>query len=424
MAKIKLSFFHICFKLLCFTGFLYEILEISIAYFAFKTSTKIVLQLENKIVNPSIIFCTRYTDIIDRTNYKKYGIHRKYNYNINEMFDDMSNLTIKDIFGLTPNPSEIIVSCQYRDMNYQQLKTKLHSRSDCNSLFHVTKYQEGAFICYQFRTKIPDSSFNCMKALLSFHNYNDLYTISLNKQLLSSNAIKLISFVPDRTNSSVSMPENSRRFYAFTVRYASDLPNSSKENYLRIFGDYYSITRLEKPYDTQCTWNKNQAKEACYRRCNIRAFAKHGYFPSTEYSLTAEPLKHLEVSLIVNETILQDIKTKTTTCFKSCNRKRCNDWYSVTGIDSFAFLLNNTITIASGCSKRPAVIIKYLPRITFMEFVMYVSSSLGIWFGISVLSINPFNRRKTIRTLTSKQAQVISQIVQHYRNSRVDAPYR
>ena len=421
MAKIKLSFFNAPFKLLCFTGFLYQVLQISIAYFAFKTNTKIVLHLNNKFINPSIILCIRYTDIIDRTNYQKYGIHPKYNYNATEMFDDMSNLTIKDIFDLTPDSSEIILGCQYRDKQYHQLVTKPYSRSDCNSLFQTIKYQEGAFICYQFRTKIADSNFNCMKALLSFYNYNDLYTISLNQQLLLSNAIKLIWFVPDGMNSYVvSMTDISRRFYAFKIRYAHDLVNSSKENYFRIFGDYFSITRLEKPYDTQCTWNSNEAEEACHRKCNIDAFAKYGYFPSTEYSLTPEPLKHLEVSKIVNKTTLQNLKATTKSCHKNCKRKPCDDWYSVTVVDSFAFLYNNTITIASGCSKRPAVIIKHLPRVTLMEFVMYVSSSLGIWFGISILSINPFNsRRKCVRKRKARQTTFVHSITEELRDRRV-----
>ena len=94
MTKINLSFFSVPFKLLCFTGFLYQIYELSTIYFAFKTSTKITLQLDNKFVNPSIIFCVKYTEIIDRTSYKKYGIHHKYNYNTTEMFDDMSKMTI------------------------------------------------------------------------------------------------------------------------------------------------------------------------------------------------------------------------------------------------------------------------------------------------------------------------------------------
>ena len=411
-AKMKLSFFNIPFKLLCFTGFLYQVIEISIPYFAFKTSTKIVLQLDNKFINPSIIFCIRYTDIINRTNYAKYGIHPKYSYNVTEMFHDMSKMTIKDIFDLTPHPSDVLFGCTYRDNNYQQLKTKSYSRSHCNSLFHITKYQEGGFICYQFRTKIADSNFNCSNALLSFYSYNNLYTISLNHQFMSSNAIKLISFVPSGINSSmVSIPDISRRFHVFKVRYAHDLANSSKDNFLKIFGDYYSISRLEKPYDTECTRNKNQAKEACYRRCNIHVFGKYGYFPSTEYSLKPKPLKHLEASANINKTILREIKTGINNCNRSCNRQRCNDWYTVTGVDALAYLLNNTITIGSGCSKRPAVIIQYLPRITFMEFVMYVSSSLGIWFGTSILSINPFNsKRKCVRKGKARQTNFVHSI--------------
>ena len=40
-------------------------------------------------------------------------------------------------------------------------------------------------------------------------------------------------------------------------------------------------------------------------------------------------------------------------------------------------------------------IIQYLLRITFMQFVVFISRSLGISFGVFILSINPFvNKNK------------------------------
>ena len=420
MAKVKLSFFNVSFKLLCLTGFLHQILEISIAYFAYKTSTKIVFELENKFINPAIIFCVRYPAILDRSNYRKYGIYPRYRYNKTEMSSDMSKLTIKDIFDLTPDANQVILSCEYRE-NYYQLFLTPYNRSECYSLFHVTKYQEGGFICYQFRTTTADNNFHCSQAALSHNSYKQFYSVLLHQRFMASNAVKLISFVPDGKNSSVlSMPIISRSFYEFKLRYASDPPEASKENVFRIWGDVYSITSLTKPYDTNCLKQEEKDYGVCHRRCNIAAFKRHGYFPSNEYTITPLQMKHLNSEALRNETLVQDIKSRSAACLTKCNRKKCYYWYSVTGVASFSYVKNNTIELASTCSNRPAVIIQFLPKITPMELVMYVSSSLGIWFGTSILSINPFNSRcKCVTNAKTRQENFVYPIPEQLRDRRM-----
>ena len=70
LAEINLSFFNVAFKMFCLAGFLYQMIQISIAYFAFKTNTKIVFELDNNFINPSITFRVRYPAIVDRTKNK------------------------------------------------------------------------------------------------------------------------------------------------------------------------------------------------------------------------------------------------------------------------------------------------------------------------------------------------------------------
>ena len=420
MAKIKLSLFNVSFKLFCFIGFFCQILEISIPYFGFKTNTKIEFQLDKKVIDPSITFCVRYPSILDRSSYRKYEIYPSYSYNSTGRFNDMSKLNIKDIFDLTPDASEVMVSCQSREY-YYQLNLVSYNMSQCYSLFHVTKYLEAGFICYQFRTKIADNKFHCSQAALSRNAQNEYYYVLLHQRFKASNAIKLISFVPDGKNSSVlSMPDISRSFYVFKLRYAFDPPETSKQNTFRIHGDMYFITSLPKPYDTDCTEKKEEHSPYCLRRCNIAAFKKHGYFPSNEYTIRPLQINYLDQKALLNETLVRDIKSTSEACLTKCSRKSCNYWYSVTAVETFTPLSNNTVALGSTCSNRPAVIIQFLPRIPFMEFIMYISSSLGIWFGISVLSINPFNsRRKSVGKQKARPRNFIHSVAEELRDRRV-----
>ena len=393
---MKLSFLNLVFKLLCLIGCVYQVTEVSLEYFKFKTTTKATFQIDSNVDDPAIVYCTRYTDILDRTNYQKYGIHKWSRYNSTEVLSDTTKLTIKDIFHLTPDPNDTIAGCEIRRDEYRTVS--LQDR--CYSLFRVTKFLEGTFVCYQFQTKHGRSNFKCDEAALAYTGLNVLYRIIMHSRFLLSNTLKLISFIPDNPGDPIfNLPSISRRFYSYRLRYGNDGPLKSKHNYFLISGDLYSITRLEKPFDTKCTRNQEYSEFACRRRCKIAAFKRHGYFPSTEYTVSPLPIKHMNIAAVLNKTLHQDTRTRTVICRKICNQKSCNERFSVTDVISTEFLRNGLVSILSSCSNRPVVTIQYLPRITLLEFILYISSSLGIWFGISVFSVNPFNGNKCERRM-------------------------
>ena len=216
------------------------------------------------------------------------------------------------------------------------------------------------------------------------------------------------------------MPEISRSFYVFKLRYTFDPPETSKQNTFRIWGDMYSIKSLPKPYDTNCVKEEEKEYALCHRKCNIAAFERHGYFPSNEYTIRPLQMKHLNQEALRNKTLVGDIKLESEACLKKCSRKGCSYWYSVTGVESFSYLNNHTIELGSTCSNRPAVDIQFQRKITIMEFVMYVSSSLGIWFGISILSINPFSGRGNgIKKRKTRPGNFVHSIALELRDRRV-----
>ena len=375
--------------------------QISLTYFAFKTNTKITLRHDNKLPHHSIVFCTLYTDLLDRTNYERYGIHKSRSFNFTEILSDHTKLTISDIFDLTPDPNNTMVGCQIRENSYN---VQTYPLDKCYSLFQITKYHEGMFICYQFEAKVVDNKFKCDEAALSYHSITEMYVITLHQRFLLSNLIKLISFIPGGVNQSlINFPLSPRKFFEYLERYGTKAPETSNNNYIRIAGDIYIITRLQNPYDTDCIEDFEKSEAVCRRRCNIALFKKHNIFPPNEVSIKPLPMQHLNSLTLNNGNLLQDLTTGDEKCMIKCNKKSCNEWYSMTTAKTLPYIFNETLTVISSCSKRPITIIQYLPRITFMEFVMFISSSLGIWFGVSVLSINPFisgNKKKETQPRT------------------------
>ena len=399
MFQTRLSRFNFVFRLICLIGFLYQISEICVEYFSYKTNTKVVLLLDDKFNNPSIIFCTRYTDIIDRTNYEKYGIHEKSSYNTTEYLSDQSKLKINDVFDLTPKPEDAMVGCQIHENDYTK-----EAKDYCYSLFNVTKYLEGTFICYQFRTKMWDMKFKCDHTVLSYDSFNQLYRISLHLRFLLSNGIKLISWIPNELNCLFSsLPYVSRKYHDFSVRFGYDAPDTSKINYIFISGDFHIISRLQSPYDTHCVENQEQSDFYCKTKCNIASFKRHNLFPPNEMTSSSLPMKHFNVETVKNESLIRYVKESSDKCMMQCNSPLCEDWFSVTTTKSYPSKEDGFITISSTCSNRPAIVIQYLPRVTLMELAIYASSSLGIWFGVSIFAINPFKGNQKQCPKTTKQ---------------------
>lgn len=175
ITKIKLPFLNVLFKLLCFIGCVY------LEYFAFNTTTKTTFQIDSNFDDPAIVYCTRYTDIIERTNYKKYGVHKPSRYNTTEFSSNTTKLTISDIFHLTLDSNNTIIDCEIRQDAYKPQK---YLQDRCYSLFRVTKYLEGPFICYQFQTKDVRSNFKCDQAALAYAGFNVLYRITMHPRFL------------------------------------------------------------------------------------------------------------------------------------------------------------------------------------------------------------------------------------------------
>ena len=383
---------YILFVVVCSAGFLYQAAEVSLEYFKYSTTTKVFLHMDNDFSNPSVVFCVRYTDILDRRDYKKYGINPSLSYDYKDWASDMSKLTIKDIFHLTPKADDVILGCQYRQHDYDLTS---YNETQCRSLFRVVKYHEGRSICYVFNTQNSDDKFKCHRIARSFYSEGEMYSVTLKQHFLKSGWLQLISFIPGQVTDLFShLPFASRRYFAPVVRLTGN-KTSTLTNYYYLSGDVYSIQRLPYPYDTRCTRNYNESLYACRESCNIHAFKVHDLFPPNEISTNPIPKKHLSFIHIANQSFIKSERNENSCCSLKCTKHECNEWFSVTSAVGLEYTRLGSLTLGSCCSNRPYVAIHFVASISVWDYIIYISSSIGIWFGVSVFSLNPFKNRKS-----------------------------
>jgi hypothetical protein len=217
-----------------------------------------------------------------------------------------------------------------------------------------------------------------------------MYSITFVERFLHVNVAKVISFVP---SIDAAIPLVSRRFASVVNRFEKDTTAKSKANYVFISGDLYAIQKLPKPYDTRCTDNPAEDECYCAMKCNHDVYTQYSLVSPMDAILKPSKFRPFLVAQKGNESLMQEIKTKLENCNKDCHTPPCFYSYSVSQTITFPYMRLNSLSIASTCSDRPTTQIVFTPKITIIDYVVYLSGCLGIWCGVSVISLNPFSKK-------------------------------
>src|SRR5690349_8893744 len=86
----------------CLIGFIIQSNEICKVYFAYKTTTLIELFIPEELQIPSLSVCIRYFEILNRTDHEKYGLSKDPPIPFDQILNEISRLTVEQIFKLTP----------------------------------------------------------------------------------------------------------------------------------------------------------------------------------------------------------------------------------------------------------------------------------------------------------------------------------
>lgn len=357
----------------CLSGFVFQAKEVCKVYFAFKTSTSISLTTPQDIPTPSVSVCIRYVDILNRSNHEKYGLAKGPptggdDTSWKRVFDECSRLTIKEIFELTPSPSDMLKRCFSRTPDMLDI-----SEHDCKNDITSKKYFTQEYICYMF--SFPKKIVQMSEIAHSLHNSKITY--QLNMINLGPSAVFDITISPDH-----GLPILSRNFGRI-IR---------QSNYLFVFYRFHKMHRLPPPYDTWCTYDDKEEIHECLRQCRINGMKEINRFPSTE--MTSEPLhiKPLSYNDFQNIATREAVRRIISNCRSTCRRLHCLTQYATTTIQAQYVQSHNTSTFVKVMIPEAAsVVVTSHARMYLLDFIVYMCSCFGVWFGLSFASFNPMS---------------------------------
>lgn len=366
--------------IICFSGCIIQINEVTTRYFKYKTKTTLSVTVPSDIILPMLSTCWRLSDIIDfnaveRNMNIKLGRWYDPNFSFVNFYNGTRNFTVSDWFKYSPNVEEILDierGCFIRLPDEYSVREL--PRIKCFELFNITKYIYTEHICYQFDPIITD--------MIKVHQYTMtpawpgfLYGFAFNPKYFNSIG-KVVSAIHLNDSS-----------YMFDYVFAPTILRTSLDRRLTVEVTYREFNRLKKgsPYEPICDPKSDKFGSEYERRFAIFNELLKVRNHVSPFVKTYEPLDihYPTYNDFKNATFLNmftDILGKVERIDPSCKFKSFKT-------DSVAHD-HERMRVKVNWPVSETFSVKYIPDQDFIDFIVYICSCIGIWFGLSFYSFH------------------------------------
>lgn len=368
--------------LICLTGFMIQIIEVSRLYFRYNTQTEVGVFVADQLQAPSLSVCFRYIDILNRSQLRT-GL----GLNISEKAFDLadihriqSRLRIRDIFEYSPRLEDIYESCVIRFPNEYHVH-KLN-KDKCRENFKMTRYYHREFICYRFEPKNFDKRLEIKYYSYAPEFFNLVFSIHFDSRLFSDS--EYFSAYVHEPNTSFLLDSGQSKMFLRIYKRMKQAKEAISVSYSSV-----RTVRLPSPYDTFCvdpeftsppsSMSKLFMEFSCINNYTLREmnrvmFALHIY----NSNLTAKVITVPDLSNPV-------ISSKLSKYTKLCKVKHdpCITSFTFSKVSLYpSEFLSSELLVPSD----PIITIRHVPRMIAVEYLVYLCSSFGTWFGISIFA--------------------------------------
>ena len=385
----------------------WQVVQLTWDYFSYWTDTRIKIKYPDEFYFPAVTVCIRYNDIIDYDKANSQGHTWTTSLNYSEVQRVQREITIREIFDLTPNGSNIIeVFCHRNETGYDYIRND--DEQSVRSVLNVEKFIYIEYICYRIEMKLP---MKIKTTVISVHPIasGTLGTMTMGR--LFRNVTRYKVSLHDR----YSLPYESLMVQPIIRRSGKDLKSL---NTVFAFPGNFSINYLKAPYVTDCFdysgtefYDRAHCIQSCVLKNTFKQFNKYPYSAFVANSTDHQLVNYQDAGDVERSQQLERISNE---CAKSveCRRKTC---YSTTTL-TFLNLLDGTgedFSIVIAVPQSAWTYIDHFPSVSLVTYIVYTMGAFGTWTGLSVISLNPFSlllkkkkKEKEIRNARNTRATI------------------
>ena len=367
----------VCYYVACLLGFVYQSAEVCKEYFLYKTAMTIEVSNLDDYPYQSLGFCFESKSLLNKSAVD-FIIPNNNATETEYSNEDTRLLTLKQIFDFTPNPEDLITDCGMK--NKSNYGVDRMAFPQCLQNFTVIKAVRGIGVCY-FIVPRKHMTYSWTKVASSLHDSRQVYYFITNIQVNKPTVALLISYdaLPDIEAIQYKLPLESQNF-AHAVMI---LP----QNFITISSHTTGFIRLPEPYDTRC--RPNFFYQICLGGCldkELESLNRKTYLNLYDMSHNVSIFKDED---FLNETVASFALDAFRSCNVKCTGNSCQQSVSFTSPTIHLKTEYKYLIFASVLPASPNINILYIPSTDPLNFFIYLCNCFGIWFGLSMLSLNP-----------------------------------
>lgn len=386
---------HVVFLTACVAGLLYQTHYILSIYMQYKVGSNVEVRATDLLDPPDMTVCIRYADILTEGGFTESDREKlDKRPRIREI---QSNVTVKQIFEHSPSVESIVSGCVHKIPDSYEIHIHMN-KSLCLSLINGTRFYTQEYICYRFhlnvnRTRVMTGKFKYDNIALSL-SYPGLFFAMLldnsTKVLGHANVVKIVAH--DRR----SLPFDD---LAYAQYFSRQVDNVVVYSEISVFYQKTHLKLLPPPYATACNaykafmGSRKNCINECLKKLTVAQFNK---FPFSV--IEWKPVDHKLISGhdIRGRKFDKVLDRLENGCEKWCQADQCKRNMFATqvlkeGKGEFPYFV-----VRLYVPMVPKMIVTSVPISTLQDLLVYISTSMSVWLGISIMAINPLELLKKL----------------------------
>lgn len=344
-------------------------------YFSFQTITRITMDKRQRIETPTLVACVPYLQVLDYAALNhKLGINES-DHKDKEWYASM--MTVRDIFEFTPKRKQVLKKCLYR--KHQDRRALVDTPRDC-AYFQIRKFVMQSFICYSVFPEGENRTSFLIEDLASSYNFE--HTVYILEWDQVFNTVRNMFVIQTDT----PYPYRSRAYGSMKLL---DTTLGDRDKTMEIFvrNKITQIRLQPAPYETMCNPRYTLADKT---NCLIREMEEKGLDRVPNTVILTKPMDRKQIQPIdeKNETTRNLMDKIYTNCGQE-EQEKCV--YTISETDARFYESNATTNVRFRVMSPLAAnaLIVTMPAFKSYEYLLYICSCAGIWFGLSVQDFCP-----------------------------------
>ena len=401
-SRPKLKNILLClYYLFVMAGFTYQAVQVSIEYFAYRTSSTVSYAITDDYRFQSIGFCFNFIDIVNRTDHQRKGLYSTVVESNSHWPNETYRMNIAKMLSVTPELGDFVASCGVRDSEGYQLL--YYTPDECLNYFNYYKAVSGLVVCYIVSPK-EDLRFSWSNVGNAYSNKGQVYSLSTKIELNRTLIMRILSYE--------NYPSNNP--WPTISQYFGKVISVFPKNVINIESTASNVRSLPRPYDTQCVLEFNF--NACKQDCLIAQLSSISRVPYSillhDRNLTMRSVHFYDLN---DEKMFDAISKSEIICQHTCHKSPCHQVISFTSsrVYKMPSVKNNTLRITSFTPQSPTLFITSIAYMNLKDFVLFIGNCFNIWFGISIISVKSCRVWQCNRLMMKKPTQAVAQCVDH-----------